>query len=195
MGNKSLYMLGVVSWLLAIACTAAALWLAYGIVSPARNSAAKARQELAREHAQSEAVISHALAVAMFARNYGEVQDLLARYTATGYFTRAVVTNSAQQVVASVGTTPDVAIGKPLPETIAAGGRRVKLLLRTEDYGQLVVLEAPQGDELAALEARIAKLYGTLRVLAWAALTLTLCLTLYLVWNWREGRSEVVNMS
>lgn len=187
-------MLGVLIWLLACACAVAAFWLAFGVVEPARDSAAKARQELAREHAQSEAVITHALAVAMFARDYSEAQDLLARYAATGYFTRAAVTNSAQQAVASVGGIPGLTIGKPLPEDIG-GERRVKLQLRAQDYGELVVLELPKGTEIGALEDRISALHRGLRALAWAALTLTLCITLYLVWPWSTGRRTVMEES
>lgn len=186
MGKGSLRLLGAVCWLLAIACTAAALWLAFGVAPPVKETAAKARQEIAHEHAQSEAVITHALATAMFAGDYGEVQDCLDRYAATGFFSRAVVTNAAQRVVASVGATPGLAIGNALPDSIATTGRRLRLLLRSEDYGQLVVLEAPQNAEVEALETRLATLHHALRVLAWASLALAACLTVHLVWLWRR---------
>jgi hypothetical protein len=172
MDQRSLRLLGIACWLLAVACAAVVFWLAFGVASPAKESAAKAHQELTREHTQSEAVISHALAAAMFAGDYSEAQDLLTRYAATGYFTRAVVTNSAQRVVASVGSTPGLAVGKPLPDSTAAGGREVKLLLRSEDYGKLVVLEAQQSAAAVALETRVGTLYNALRALAWAALVL-----------------------
>jgi hypothetical protein len=180
--DRSAILLGAAAcWLLAVACAASALWLAFAVVPALKEGAARAAQEIAREHAQSEAVITHALASAMFAGDYGDAQDLLDRYAATGYFSDAAVINRAQRVVASVGATPGLVIGNALPGSAARTGRRITLGLRSESYGQLVVFAARESAAPAALEAGIATLDDKLGALAWISLALVVGVTAFLI--------------
>jgi len=141
-------------------------WLLASVVPAVRGEAQQARTHDAQRQALSDAVASHALARAVFTRDYGEAQELLDRYAEIGYATRAVVTNNDRIVVASVGALSGLQIGGRLPDVLATGGRAVRLALRSEIYGELRIV-APSASALATDDPRWA---GTLRTIAIALL-------------------------
>lgn len=181
-------LLGLACLLLAIACAWVATWLDSSVVPRLAAATASVQQVDARQRAQADAVMTRALASALFARDYGVAQELLTHYAEVGYFIAAAVTNAANQVVASVGATPGVAIGNVLPEGAAQNGRRVTLLLRSEEFGQLVVLGEPRNIEIATLTARIAALKNAIRALMLISVALAAGLIFQFGWQWRGAR-------
>ncbi len=120
----------VVVLLLSVVAVASSGWLLFGHVPAAVDADGKARSETARQQALTDAIAGHALALAVFSRDYGEVQALLTRYAELGYVSRALVTNADRAVVASVGPFPEGEDGAHPPillEGDAAAGAHSRL--------------------------------------------------------------------
>ncbi len=124
----------------ATACLASALlatWLLASVVPDARMASKTVRNEAARQRAFVDEMIERSLALAMFERDYGEVQELLGRYVAAGHFSQAVVLNTQRNVVASLGSTLDLEVGRSAPESALKESRKMALALHTENLGEL----------------------------------------------------------
>jgi len=154
--------------LFALAAVVLGGWLLFVELPTATEADGRVRTEAARQQTLTDALAAHTLALAVFERDYGEVQDLLSSFAAAGYVSRALVTNADRTVVALVGSVPGTAIGSRLPDAAVTGGRAIPLTLRAEVYGELRVL-APAADAAAAAGARSTTLRAV--VVAWLAVS------------------------
>lgn len=129
--------------LIAITATASlasallATWLLVMVVPEVSIASQTMRSEASRQRTFVDDMIERSLALAMFERDYGEVQDLLSRYVAAGHFSQAVVVNNQRNVVASLGSTLDLEVGRPVPESALNESRKMALSLHTEQLGEL----------------------------------------------------------
>lgn len=124
----------------ASACLGSALlstWLLTAVVPEVRMATHSLRSEAVRQRAVVDDMIERSIAVAMFERDYGEVQDLLGRYVAAGHFSQAVVLNVQRNVVASLGSNLDLEVGRPAPEMVLKESRKMPLALQNERVGEL----------------------------------------------------------
>lgn len=132
------------------------------------------RSETAKQRAFVDDMIARSLALAMFERDYGEVQDLLSRYVAAGHFSQAVVVNIQRNVVASLGSNLDLEVGRPVPEAALKDSRKVQLSLHTEALGEFYARVPPSASiRLDGAERQLEQLRRlslVLAVLSWAAL-------------------------
>jgi|ERR1043166_899963 hypothetical protein len=169
----------VLCLVLSVITASLSAWLFYSVVPKVAAAAASADEELTRNQASTDALMAQGLAEALFTRDYGTVQDLLARYAEVGYLTRAAVTNREQLVIASVGSLP-LKIGSKLQDEVAAGLRRIPLSLRSERFGELLVASAAASSRPAA-DRDIGMLRNTSAALAAISIVAAVALTSFVL--------------
>lgn len=160
----------------ATACLASALlatWSLTMVVPEVRMATHTMRNEATRQRALVDEMIERSIALAMFERDYGEVQDLLGRYVAAGHFSQAVVLNPQRNVVASLGSSLDLEVGRPAPEAALTESRKMELALQTERVGELYArMPAAGAARIDAAERQLELLRKSsllLCVLSWVA--------------------------
>ena len=154
-------------------CALAGTWLARQVAPAAEAAHAREQAECARLQAVADKYMAASLAATMIGRDYGEVQDQLARIVESGFVRRAVVLNAQRRVVALVGSVPPIRIGMEVPADLQQSARTLPLPTPPDVGGAIVILE----DSATAGRAAITSAFGWLRwgllalsAAAWAAL-------------------------
>lgn len=155
------------------------LWLAVFSLPAAGDRLTARESEATRLQGIADRTVVEQLTATLASGDYGEVQAQLSHFHTLGYFSRAVVLNARQRVVASVGMGGEAVIGTPVPATVSAAATAAPLVRGTDQLGQLLQLgraAAPAGNSIHA--PWVIALASCLAALAAAA-------TLVLPANWR----------
>jgi hypothetical protein len=128
---------------ISLLCALLSTWLLVAVGVDVRMASRSLRNEVVRQRTLVDDMIEHSLALALFQRDYGEVQDLLSHYVAAGHFSQAVVVNNQRQVVASLGAAGNLEVGRPLPASVLSESRKVPLALHSEALGELLARVPP----------------------------------------------------
>lgn len=157
---------------LALVCLATALvfWLGLVALPQARQEAEQGQAELDRLRTMADRTVVRSVAAAMASGDYGEVQIALTGFATLGYFEQAVVTNTAQRVVAIEGPVSGARIGDPPPADLLSRARATPLMQGTAPNGQLLVYSPSAADAQALTLDRL----QWLGLLALAVLAATL---------------------
>lgn len=174
--------LPVLALLSLLGCSAALLWIFWGVSPGLLESGTATRAEVARLQVLTDKLVASELAVGLAGGDYGEVQETLNRHEIVGFLASGVVVNSVGKSVATVGVVPDLSVGDPLPPQMQNAGRSINIVLGPQALGRLVILSAP-----AAVADATAKAVAGLRAAVLLATVFAVLSAVAVIWLWREA--------
>ena len=127
--------------LLLLACSALlTLWLALFALPAAREQSGVQQAEAVRLQSLADMTMAKMLGAALASGDYGELQAELTMFHTLGYFTRALVVNARERVVAAAGTGSEATIGAAAPAALSSTAQVIPLLRGTEPLGRFLNL-------------------------------------------------------